>query len=387
MNATSLRQRTLIVSRTSLRWLPAIAVPALIAAGIVAVPLSAGAAVDLPDKTAKEVLLLVSDSTEDSFSGTVEKSAELGLPDIDAALSMAPGGSGAPSSDESGELVSSAIELLSGTHEASVFVSGASNARVQIKDQLAERTAVTNGTDAWYYDSETNVATHVAIPGDLDSSLTEKLDSHSDDMLTPPEFADRLLTELEPTTDVSVGTDARVAGRTVYELILTPKVSGTLAESVAIAVDSETGLPLQVTVTASGQEEPAFQVGFTSIDLADPPADLFSYAPGDGVTVEEREFPSAPDDSQDTEPKTEPRTDATEPVTTGTGWETIVEIPASAETAGGFGDNPILDQLTTKVDGGRVLETSLLTVFLTDDGRVFAGSVTVDRLQAAANAE
>ena len=373
------------MSRNSFKWLPALAVPALVAAGIIAVPLSAGAAVDLPDKTASEVLLLISDSTEDSFSGTVEKSADLGLPDIDAATGMGSsmGGSGSGMSGaESGELVSSALELLSGTHEANVYVSGENNMRVQIKDQLAERTAVSNGTDAWYYDSESNVATHVAIPADLKSSLQEKRDNNVDEMPTPAELADRLLTDLEPTTDITVGTDARVAGRTVYELILTPKVSGTLAESIAIAVDSETGLPLQVTVTASGQEEPAFQVGFTSIDLSTPAAELFSYTPGDGVTVEEQPFPSTPPVSE----HDQGTKDEHGAVTIGTGWETIVALPA-ATAPEGFGDNPILDQLTTTVDGGRLLSTSLINVLLTDDGRVFAGSVAVDRLQAAANAE
>ncbi|GGE92946.1 LolA family protein [Mycetocola zhadangensis] len=373
------------MSRKSLKWLPALAVPALVAVGIVAIPLSAGAAVDLPDKTAKEVLLLVSESTEDSFSGTVTKTAELGLPDIDAVAGMGQSMGGSESGlsvEESTELVSSALELLSGTHEANVYVSGDSNVRVEVKADLARRTAVSNGTDAWYYDSESNVATHVAIPADLKSSSPEKLDGHADEMLTPPELADRLLTELEPTTEITVGTDARVAGRTVYELILTPKVSGTLAESVAIAVDSETGLPLQVTVSASGQEEPAFQVGFSSIDLSDPAADLFAYTPGDGVTVEEMPFPSPPPAGEHT-PPTE---DANGPTTIGSGWETIVALPA-ASSPESFADNPMLDQLTTQVDGGRLLSTSLLNVFLTDDGRVFAGSVTVDRLQAAANAQ
>ena len=373
------------MSRKSLKWLPALAVPALVAAAIIAVPVSAGAAVDLPDKTAKEVLLLVSDSTEDSFSGTVEKSAELGLPDVNAATGMAQsmgGPSSGLSDEESSELVATALELLSGTHEANVYVSGEKNVRIQVKDQLAERLAVSNGTDAWFYDSESNVATHVAIPADLESSLSEKLDSRAGETLTPPELADQLLTELEPTTEITVGTDARVAGRTVYELILTPKASGTLAESVAIAVDSETGLPLQVTVSASGQDEPAFRVGFSSIDLSDPTSDLFTYTPGDGVTVEEQPFPTAPPVTEH-EPGTH---DGTGPVTIGTGWETIVTLPAGSAPSD-FENNPMLEQLTTKVNGGRLLSTALLNVFLTDDGRVFAGSVTVDRLQAAANAE
>ena len=40
----------------------------------------------------------------------------------------------------------------------------------------------------------------------------------------------------------------------------------------------------------------------------------------------------------------------------------------------------MLDGLTTRVDGGRVLQTSLVTVLFTDDGRVFAGAVTADHL-------
>ena len=43
----------------------------------------------------------------------------------------------------------------------------------------------------------------------------------------------------------------------------------------------------------------------------------------------------------------------------------------------------MLAQLTTAVDGGRAIETSLVSVLLTDDGRVLAGAVPVDRLVAA----
>ena len=39
-----------------------------------------------------------------------------------------------------------------------------------------------------------------------------------------------------------------------------------------------------------------------------------------------------------------------------------------------------LEGLTTPVDGGRALQTSLLSVLQTDDGRVLAGSVPVDTL-------
>lgn len=357
--------------RKSLSWLPALVAPAVIAVAVIAVPMQAGASVDLPDKSADEVLLLIAESTEDSFSGTVEKTADLGLPTIPEGMdAVAPGGA------DTGA-VADLFEMLSGTQEARVFVDGPTNLRVQIKDSLAERSALTNGTDAWYYDSETNVATHVAIPADAAAQFRDHLDAASA-LATPAQVADRILDKLGPSTDFAVGTDSTVAGRTVYELILTPKVSGTLAESVSISVDSETGLPLQVTVSASGQENPAFEVGFTAIDLAEPAASLFDFTPGD-VTVEEKPFPTAPDaGTRDT------GAPDGEPVVTGTGWDAIVEIPATS-VPGDLAADPLFAQLTTEVDGGRVFSTALVTVLVTDDGRILAGSVPVDRLLAAAS--
>lgn len=76
------------MSRNSLRWLPAIVVPAVVVAAVIAVPLQAGAAVDLPDKTPEQVLLLVNDSTVSAFSGTVAQSADLGLPALDLGAGM-----------------------------------------------------------------------------------------------------------------------------------------------------------------------------------------------------------------------------------------------------------------------------------------------------------
>ncbi|SFN68403.1 LolA family protein [Mycetocola miduiensis] len=372
------------MSRKSLKWLPALVVPAVIAVGVVSVPLQAGAAVDLPDKSANEVLQLVANSTEDSFSGTVSKTANLGLP---AGLSTALSGTSGsvPRGTESmkggataGDALASGLEFLSGTHEARVFVSGPRNLRVQVKDQLAERKAVSNGTDAWFYDSETNVATHVAIPAEATSEVSEELQDATE-LATPAQVADRILDKLGDSTDFAVGTDARVAGRTVYELVLTPKATGTLAESVSIAVDSETGLPLQVSVAAAGQADPAIEVGFTSIDFSEPAADLFTFTPGDGVTVEELPLPTErPLDAA------HPDLGIGEPVVTGAGWDAIVEVPA-ASALGELSANPLFEQVTTDVDGGRAFSTALVTVYFADDGRVLAGSVPLDRLQAAAN--
>ena len=46
----------------------------------------------------------------------------------------------------------------------------------------------------------------------------------------------------------------------------------------------------------------------------------------------------------------------------------------------------LLAQAAVPVAGGRLLSTALLNVLILDDGRVFAGSVPLERLQAAAAA-
>ena len=74
-----------------------------------------------------------------------------------------------------------------------------------------------------------------------------------------------------------------------------------------------------------------------------------------------------------------------QPEVIGEGWTTVVVLPmgaAGADAAGGLGAeaSAMLDTLTEPVDGGRILQTSLVTVLFTDDGRVLAGAVTADHL-------
>lgn len=366
--------RDLSAPRLWLRWLPAAIVPAVIAVGVFAVPLQAGAAVDLPDKTPEQVLALVGESKVSALSGTIEQSSQLGLPDL-SGLGAA-GGEGA----------ASALELLSGSHTARIFVDGPTKARVQVLDRLAERDLVRNGSDVWLYTSDDNSATHVALP---ESPDTTAVPEHSGDVPTPAEVADKLLGAIDPSTTVSVGTDGTVAGRTVYELVLTPRAADTLVGAVSIAVDSETGLPLSVSVDARGQEEAAFQVAFTEISLATPDAALFDFTPPAGATVTEQALPQRPDKSdapKSDAPDSDPPVDGKllEPTVLGSGWSTIVELPAGLAPAEML-ESPLLGQIATETSGGRVLQSALITVLLTDDGRVLAGSVPLESLQAAAN--
>jgi len=72
------------------------------------------------------------------------------------------------------------------------------------------------------------------------------------------------------------------------------------------------------------------------------------------------------------------------PVTvTGDGWAAVAELPVGTVSTD-VSASPLFDQVTVAVESGRVFSTTLLNVLVTDDGRVFAGSVPVEALQAAA---
>jgi len=367
------------MKKTALRWLPAVGVPVVVIAAAITVPAFAETSPTLPAKSASEVLQLVADSDVTAYSGTLEQRSDLGLPELPAMRG----------SDSSGDTVSSALELLTGSHTARVFVGGADTSRVQVMDTLAERDVVKNGSDVWLYSSDANEATHVVLDKDIESG-----EAAPQTTATPAEITQKLLDSLDPTTTVTVSDTAKVAGRSAYSLTLTPKSGETLVGSVTVSVDSETGLPLGVIVTASGSDSPAFSVTFSSIDFATPDPALFVFTPPAGATV--TEAPESTSDVPNAEGTDGDTGDHPRPIVTGKGWDAIVELPAgSAPVAEGNTEGAaepgsdataILEQLTVEVPEGRVVQTSLVSVLFATDGRIFAGAVSAEQLQAAARA-
>ena len=344
------------MNRNSKRWIPAAVVPVVIVTAAIAVPAAANADPTLPEKSPQQLLELVADSAGTAYSGTVEQSSDMGLPDV-SALGQTPGGDSA----------ASALELITGSHTANVFVGGPTTQRVQVLDRFAERDAIRNGDSVWLYDSKKKEAVHLTAPADAGAAAKSST-------VTPAEAAQRLLAAIEPSTEIEVVDTARVAGRAAYELRLTPGDAETLVDSVVLTVDAETGLPLGASITAKGQSEPAFDVRFSKISFDAPDASLFEFAPPSDVTVTEK---TVTGDVPDAAPTAHP-----EPTVVGDGWDAVVVIPAGELPAGAR--DPMLDRLTTKVDGGRVLSTSLVSVMLADDGRVLVGAVGTETLQAAA---
>lgn len=378
------------MTRKWLRWIPAVAVPAVIAAGVLAGSLPASAGDPLPAKTPEQVLALMAQHSVPSLSGTLEQTSALGLPALPNV--------GPSQGQASG--TASMLELLTGPHTARVFLDGTENLRVQVLDRLAERNAVRHGDDVWLYSSKDNTATHLTLPSGAGESRHEAVRTPGA-MPTPEDLAARLLAAMDPDTEVAVLPEVSVAGRAAYNLTLTPRAQGTLVGAVSIAVDGESGLPLSVEVQARGQAEPAFRLAFTSLSLAAPDAALFVFSPPPGATVKEMAGPASPH-RPGTKNGTDSRNDSgmmggaapgamrhEGPSVTGSGWESVVEFPASEATAGAgpmIAADPLLQQAAVAVPGGRLLSSALLNVLVTDDGRVFAGSVPAERLQAAAAA-
>jgi outer membrane lipoprotein-sorting protein len=384
------------MTRKWLRWMPAVAVPAVIAAGVLSGSLPASAGDPLPEKTPQQVLLMIAQHDEKSLSGTLEQSSAIGLPE----LPKSGPGAGSPET--------AWLELLTGPHTARIYLDGPENARVQIMDRMAERDAIKNGRELWFYNSKDNTAAHAQLPADAAS----RHQAQPGTVPTPAELADQLLAKVDASTDVTVGPDTQVAGRAAYKLVLTPKSDATLVESIAIAVDGETGLPLGVELRARGQSEPAFSVAFTSLNLDTPDSSIFTFTPPPGATVKEIPLPDH-NASAATPPADSAQAKAAKrPAVTGTGWESVLEFPAGAialpggtslqtgapdpATANPLRPDPsapegsrsgaaaLLEQAAVAVPGGRLVSTSLVNVLILDDGRILAGSVPVERLQAAA---
>lgn len=389
-------------SRRALAWTAAIAVP-VVAGAVILVPMAASGAVDLPDKTAEELIEFAGASDVEALSGTIEQTSELGLPDLGALTgSMGSQDSGA-GDDASAADIDDLIALVTGSHTAKVYLDG-EMARLQVLDRLAERNVYVDGEagDVWFVDSESAAATRFVLPSDAElEQLKADVDAKADEaradeprsgsaMPTPDEMLDQALAALDESTEVTVGTDARVAGRDVYELILEPRTDDTLVGELRFAIDGENGAALAASVTARGASEPAFEIAFTQVDFTAPDPAVFAFEPGPDVTVTEKDVPlPTPGEADEAGRGESPMVDAA-PIVTGEGWSTVVELPAGSEAGGDVlaGLDPeqltMLESVTTAVDGGRVLQTSLLTVLITDDGRVLVGAVPASVLADAA---
>jgi outer membrane lipoprotein-sorting protein len=398
------------VKRNLVRWIPAVLAPTLIATTAIGFSVSASAAIDLPDKSASQILQLINTNPDIAFSGKVTKEAQLGLPPMNIIpdISQAMVDEAAknmpkemteflPQASAQGDLAL-ALEFAAGTHVANIYVDGVSKARLQVLDMAAERNFIKSGSDLWFYDSSKQIVKHSIVnQADEKQAKSDALDffnSNSSqlafDATSPAAVADYFLSQAGPTTTFSVGKDAKVAGRGAYQITATPRTAGSLVASVTISVDAASGLPLAVVVTAVGQSDPAFEIAFDSITFAKPAAANFNFTVPAGAQLIEVPLPTQSDLAKYSDKKAtaaeEVQAKAEFEKLKAQGWAAVIEVPADMVPTeiSVLKANKLYTELTTPVAGGRIFSTALLNVLIGNDGRVFAGSVTVQKLLEAA---
>jgi outer membrane lipoprotein-sorting protein len=382
------------------RWALPVAALGVIGATALTVNQTANADSGLPSRTAAQLLADVRSANVSSLSGTVVQTSDLGLPEIPG-LSMA----GRP-----GSASSSLTSLISGTHTWRVWLDGPTRQRLALIGSNGESDVIHNGSDVWLWSSADKSAVHHTLgtdqvragsagqrlPSGLPSGVPSTLPSGSP--RTPDEAAAAALALMGQDTTVTTSGAASVAGRSAYELILTPKDKSTLVGSVRIAIDSQVHVPLRVQVYSTKRTNPAFEVGFTAVDFAKPDARQFAFTPPAGTTVTQSDHVLAgKGGTNPAAPKaTAPTTGQGAPKVVGSGWSTVVvapfTLPAAAQgSSGSAADstaqlNGILKALPTTSGtwgSGHVLEGSLFSVVLTNDGRVALGAVPASQLFSA----
>jgi len=350
-----------LCSRPALRWAVPVAVAAtVLTAGIAGRAIVADADPALPPRSAAELLVDLQTSAVTGLSGTVVQRAALGLPELPVSI----GGQG------SAEFSA----LVSGTHTLRVWYGGEQRQRIALLGTLGESDLVRNGDDVWTWASASNDATHYQLP---DSGEQQPLPT--DLPTTPQVAAERALAAIEPSTRVSTDGTATVAGRPAYELVLRPRDTASLVGQVRIAVDAEERVPLRVRVFAADAAETALEIGFSQISFEPPADDHFEFRPPQDAEVTEvtpSEPPAAPADI--------------EPTVVGSGWTSVLVVPAPESDPTASVPDPSTDTLDAlllalpRVSGdwgsGHLLESALLSVLVTDDGRLLAGAVSPERL-------
>jgi hypothetical protein len=318
--------------------------------------------------------------------------------------------------------------LLSGENSLRVWIDEPGDRfRADLVDPVAGATVVRNG-DAVSFWSATDPGTVTRVtppaeggpgagsgdgPGYGDAAGPGGRGSAGPEDLTPQAAAERFLAEADGSTEIRVDDPTVVAGRDAYVLVADPRDDDTLVDRIVLAVDGETGLPLRFQVFAVDQRRPAFQTGFTDVEFAAPDGTVFDDAFPEGATVRDTEagnlldlpgldgFDALPEPGEGRDHAAGPDAAHGEGVeVVGQGWSAVAVLDgpgagaADAREGAGNGEGTgaagttgtegeagaALQGLLEPVDGGQALRTALVSVLLTDDGRVLVGSVPVERL-------
>ncbi|HWR49059.1 MAG TPA: outer membrane lipoprotein carrier protein LolA [Pseudonocardiaceae bacterium] len=335
----------------------AMAAAGAIGLGSLTMPAGAGADPSLPPVSAEDLVASVLTAKVPALDGTVTVHNALGLPALPGV----------------------AAPLTQPVTTFRVWSDGQGHDRLELPSRNGEQVLIEDGTTLWYYDSSSRTATA------LENGATPA--RQRPPVADPAQEARELVGAVRKYSTVTVDGTGTVAGRPVYQLVLTPApIERTLLREVRVAVDSARRVPLQLTVLANGSPNPALQIGFSDLTVGPQDPALFHFTPPAGVKVER--------------PKNEPRAglppgqhDGAMIHTQGEGWDTVVlgQLPPAQPPTqqGPAHQDPLaviqrIGRPTTGPWGhGWVIQTAVGTVLVTSDGRVAAGAVPQQVLDEA----
>jgi outer membrane lipoprotein-sorting protein len=396
-------------------------VAAVVAGAFIAPPLIASAGDHgLPPVTPEALLAQVAAARPSPLSGTVVYTARLGLPEIP----FASAGGADP------------IVLLGGSSTMRVWSDGADRSRVALLGATSEYSVVRDGAQAWTYSSANDAVVHYALNAQ-DAARYDKLSGElrtttespvAGGLPTPEEAARAALAHADKSSVVTLDAQTTVAGRAAYQLVVTPRSENTLVARIVVAIDAATSTPLRVQAwSTQDSTTPALELGFTDVRFATPDPAVLTFSAPAGATVKDVVVP-LPDESTLAGSTTKPTAGALPDgvSVTGTGWATVVTLahvdvkslvagdPAALtgalcepmvgsvpsaqgliqefQRSDGKGHRnsfsldtaALYQQLTTQVPEGRLLSSALLSVLVTNDGRVLVGAVPAETLRGMA---
>lgn len=169
----------------------------------------------------------------------------------------------------------------SGPQTVRVWYGGPDKVRAELQGDNGDRIFVHDGERVWAYNGATNTLKTGERP-------TEPRASEQPDAEDPPNPAevDRMLAELAPTSELTQGTPVSYAGREAYVLTLSPRdEDSTLVGRGRALIDSESFLPLELSLYAQGRPDPVFSWRVSDLEVAPIPAERFTFQVPPGATV------------------------------------------------------------------------------------------------------
>jgi outer membrane lipoprotein-sorting protein len=262
------------------RW--AVPAGAVAVVGIVvgATAAAAAAAPSLPPRSAAQLLADVGRAATQPavpYTAAVQQTANLGLPQLPAFSRSA-----------------ATSVLTSGTQSVDIWYADPQHVRIAVPVQAGESDARLDGQTLWLWDSTTQTATRVTLPGGRSRQGNGTAAGAPAMPVTPEAAASQLLRAIGPSTVVGVQSPVYVANRPAYQISLSPKSSQSLVGRVLIAIDASRGIPLRVEVYGHGGAGLAYSIGFSSLSFGTPSATNFSFTPPPGATVKKEAVPSDP---------------------------------------------------------------------------------------------